>query len=169
MPTENSLDLWNQKEVLVAIIGLASGVIALWSGLAGKLADKFLTSSDTRVADNAAERGQLWKRIDGLEKEMRLQGERFDRRATEYERAQKELQDELDEWREKYYKLISEYSDLKAENLLIRAENHKLVSSLAALKLTLQRLQRQVGVPEALPGPTSGMPGEVGVELDDLR
>lgn len=142
------------QEVVLALISLVS---AFGGGVLVKVADKAMPSSDRKLDELGAFRKELRDRVEQLEKN----GLR--------------MEDELDEWKTKYYELLAEHHQLKAENHGIREENHKLLSKLSALKIEMQHIQRQVSrinpsgsdATDGPSGPTSDMPGSGVTILDE--
>lgn len=137
----------SQDTLLTILQLIASGV---GGGLLVKLADKLLPSSDSKLTDSASVRKELWDRLEQFEKRIDA------------------VNDELDEWKTKYYQLLEEHHKLRAENHGIREENHKLKAKFTAVTLEIQMLQRQVTKldPVTTPGPTDGMPGS-GHQIED--
>jgi predicted nuclease with TOPRIM domain len=123
-------------------VTLTPEIIALLSAIFGgaglKLLERFFSHADKAVDEAAAIRKELRDEATG----MRI---RLDK-----------LEAEIDDWRQKYYKMVE-------ENAKLRADNEALMKRCESMAFLLGRLRKEVAILKGLPvenGETGGMNGQ---------
>lgn len=110
----------------IALVGLLGAYIK-YLDYKKEQAKTKLRSEDQAYRNESAERAEYRKELDAMRKEAK---ERGDHDAREI----KELQRQLDEWRDKYYKLFEKYTQISSSNSELRNKYTELWLTVKDLK-----------------------------------
>lgn len=114
---------WLDSNGTIALIGLAGTALG---GIGVEILRRREARSEKKMDDAAKIRQELWDELAVVRSEV------------------KDLRDELDEWKEKYFKLYAENMELLRENLAYRERTKELEAQKAALEAENARLQEQI-------------------------